>query len=94
MSFKTLKMSLHLSYLSRIIRKPVFGASDQVQQKQAQKMASGFKFQIKEVEGLYYLCSEKTKALTEQLICAFAFAYAKSRFSHDATFYFHHFRVF
>ena len=37
---------------------------------------------------LYYLCSEKTKALiscavTTQLICAFVFIYAKSRFYYD-----------
>ena len=35
------------------------------------------------------ICEVKTKALiscavTAQLICAFVFAYAKSRFSHDA----------
>ena len=38
---------------------------------------------------MYYLCSEKTKALislavTAKLICVYVFAYAKSRFSHDA----------
>ena len=54
---------------------------------QAQKMARGVKFQIKEKEELYSGCS-KTKALiicmvTPQLNCAFVFAYAKSRFSHD-----------
>ena len=41
------------------------------------------------MEGLYYPYSEKTKALisfavTAKLICVFVFAYAKSRFSHDA----------
>ena len=49
-------------------------------------MASGLKFRIQKVEGLYYLCS-KTKAQIScivQLICAFVFAYAKSRFSHGA----------
>ena len=59
---------------------------------QPQKTARCSKFRIKEIEGLYYLCVlsiAKTKALmsckiTVQLICAFAFAYAKSRFSHDA----------
>ena len=47
----------------------------------------GLKFQIKKVEGSYY--EAKTNALiscavTAKLICAFVFAYAKSRFSHDA----------
>ena len=32
---------------------------------------------------MYYLCSENKGAVTAQLICAFVFAYAKSRFSHD-----------
>ena len=50
-------------------------------------MIRGLKFRIKEVERLYYLCSEK-KALIScvvdvQLISAFVFAYAKSLFSHD-----------
>ena len=39
--------------------------------------------------GLYYLCSENrgadiSFAVTAKLICVFVFAYAKSRFSHDA----------
>ena len=57
-------------------------------------MARGLKFGIKEVEGLYYLCSENkgavqlhgmhcTAAQYVQLICAFVFAYSKGRFSHD-----------
>ena len=37
-----------------------------------QKMFRGLKFRIKEVEGLYYLCSENKGA------------YAKCWFSHDA----------
>ena len=47
-------------------------------------MARGLKFRIYEVEGLYYLCSENLNA--DQLHCnrAFVFAYAKSRFSHEA----------
>ena len=43
------------------MRKPVFGVSDQVRLNQAlqpQKMATGLKFRIKVVEGLYYPCSE------------------------------------
>ena len=57
------------------------------------KIGRRLKFQIKEVEGLYYLYREnkdskpKTPISTHaypQLTCAFVFAYAKSRFSHDA----------
>ena len=52
-------------------------------------MARGLKFQIKEVEGLYYLCSENKGA--DQL-CGYRTAglrlcfriHAKSRFFHDA----------
>ena len=43
-------------------------------------MARGLKFQIKEVEGFYYPCSENKGA---DLICAFVFAYANCWFSHD-----------
>ena len=55
---------------------------------QPQKMARGLKFQIQEEEGLYYLFREKRGA--DQLPCyrasdmPFIFAYAKSRFSHNA----------
>ena len=71
------------------MRKPVFGVSDQVPHKPActkQKMARGLKVRIKEEEGLYYLCSENKSVdqLRGKLICVFVFAYAKSRFSHDA----------
>ena len=56
---------------------------------QPQKVARGLKFQIYKVEGLYYLYVGKARALisftvTPKLICIFVFAYAKSRFSHDA----------
>ena len=54
-------------------------------------MASGLKFRLKEVEGLYYLSSGNivTDQLhsyrrAAQLICVFVYAYAKSWFSHDA----------
>ena len=59
---------------------------------QLQKIARRLKVLIKQVEGLYYLYSE-TKGADQlhsyhtaptQLICSFVFAYAKSRFSHDA----------
>ena len=55
--------------------------SDTNQAVQLQKMVRGLKFRIKVVEGLYYPCSENKGA--DQLR-AFVFAYAKSRFSHDA----------
>ena len=63
------------------MRKPVFEVSKQAVQP-PRLVLSDF-----EVEGLYFVA--KTKALisyivTEQLICTFVFAYAKSRFSHDA----------
>ena len=38
-----------------------------------------------ERRGLYYPSSENKVAITTQLICAFVFAYANNRFSHDAT---------
>ena len=73
--------------LSHLVRNPGFGVSHQVQHKlaiQPQKMARGLKFQIKEVDGLFYLCCEKNAdQLPAQLICTFVFAYAKCRFSHD-----------
>ena len=53
------------SYMSRVVRKPVFGVSDQVRHKpavQSQKMARGLKFRIYELDGLYYLCSENKSA--------------------------------
>ena len=55
---------------------------------QRQKMARSLKFCILVEEKMYYPF-RKTKALisfavTVKLICVFVFAYAKSRFSHDA----------
>ena len=68
---------LHLSF---IVRKPVFGVSDQVGHKPYchRRWLRGLKLRIKEEEGLYY--EAKTKkliicAVTVQLICAFVFAY-------------------
>ena len=71
------------------MRRPVFGSltrSDTNQAVQPHRMARGWKFRLKKEEGSYYdyLCS-KAKALnscvvTAQLIYAFVFAYAKSRF--------------
>ena len=45
---------------------------------QPQKIARGLEFRIKEVEGLYYLCSGNKGA--DMLVCAFVFAYAKTGF--------------
>ena len=64
-----------------VMRKPVFGVSarpDINRAVQQLKMARDLKCWILEVEGLYYLHSEKTKV---QISCAVT-AYAKSRFSH------------
>ena len=71
------------------MRKPVFGVSDQVRNRavQPKKVARGLKYRIYKVQRLFYVA--KTKALIScavmvQLICAFAFAYAKIRCSHYA----------
>ena len=51
--------------MSRIVRKPVFGVSDQVRHKRAvqpQKLARGLKFWIKVEEELYYPYSENKGA--------------------------------
>ena len=56
--------------------------SDTNQAVQLQKKARCLKFQVEEVEGLYYPCSENKGA--DQLICVFVFAYLKCWFSHDA----------
>ena len=51
--------------MSRVVRKPTnwFPTwSDKKQTVQLHKMAKGLKFRIKEVEGLYYLCSENQGA--------------------------------
>ena len=55
---------------------------------QPQKMGRGLKFQIQEVEKLYYMYVVKTKALIScivnaQLICPFIFVCAIGTFSHD-----------
>ena len=62
--------------------------SDTNQAVHLQKMAKGLKFRNKEVEELYYPCSEKKTltsfAVTAKPTCVFIFAYAKCWFSHDA----------
>ena len=62
--------------MSLVARKPVFGVSDQVRDKQG----------CTATQAIYVV---KTKALiscavTAQLICGFVLAYAKIQFSHDA----------
>ena len=48
--------------INLVVRKPVFWVSNLVRHKQSQKVVRGLKFQIYEVEGLYYLCSENKGA--------------------------------
>ena len=52
--------------MTRVMIKPVFEVSDQVQQKsgpiQSQKIARGLKFRIYEEEELYYKCSKNKGA--------------------------------
>ena len=71
--------------MSRVMRKPIFSIIDQADTNRAvmpQKMARGLKVRMQEEEGLFYLCSENKGA--DQLH-SYCFAYAKSRFSHDAS---------
>ena len=49
------------------MRKHVFGVSDTNRAVHPQNMTRGLKFQIKEVERLYYLCSENKGS--DQLHC-------------------------
>ena len=51
-----------LRCVSLVVRKHVFGVSDQVRAVQPQKMARGLKFRIQEVEGLYFPYSENKGA--------------------------------
>ena len=81
---------IFLYKMSLVVRKPVFGFSDHVRHKpavQSQKMAISLKFLFRKQRNCTSYVA-KTKALislvvTAKLICVFAFAYAKSRFSHD-----------
>ena len=73
--------------MSRVARKRLQGFQP-VLTKTGQ-FATGLKFWIKVVKGLYYICSE-TKALissmvTEQLIHVFVFKCAKYWFSHESS---------
>ena len=68
------------------MRTPIFRVSDQVWHKPgctSIKMYRSLKFQIWKVERLCCRFS-KTKVADLQRICTFEFAYAQSRFTHDA----------
>ena len=60
--------------MSLVVRKPVVQVSDISKAVQPQKMARGLKFRIKEVEELYYLCSENKGAdqlrTAAQVLCS------------------------
>ena len=82
---QSVKRSFIFELLSLVAKKLSSGIptrSDTNRAVQPQKMAIGLKFRIKVVEGLYYPCSENKGA--DQLLIYFVFAYAESRFSHDA----------
>ena len=76
--------------MSRVMRKTVFGVSDQVRHKpDCAATEDGYRLRVQKVEGLDYLCSE-TKGAEQMrgLICALICAFT-SRFSHDAAQYVH-----
>ena len=82
---------IEMLQMGLVMRKPTFWFrtwSDTNQAVQPHKIARDLKFQILEVEGLYYLCSENKAlisfAVTAKLICVLVFAYAKIQFSHEA----------
>ena len=84
---QTLFSNAHcIQKLSLVVRKPIFGVSDQVGHKpDCAATEDGFGFRKKRD---CTICVAKTKALircavTAQLICGFVFAYAKSRVSHN-----------
>ena len=65
--------------MSLVVRKPVFGASDQVPHKSGCVATEEGTCNMLEISDL-----EREGIVTVQLNCVFVFAYAKSRFSHDA----------
>ena len=73
--------------LSCDTRKPVFGVSDQVKHKTAcASTEDGWKLEILDLRRRGIVLSTKALnsfAVTAKLICAFVFAKAKIRFSHD-----------
>ena len=69
---KTELSPTEIDEMSRVARKPVFRVptrSDTNRAVQPQKMARGLKFQIKEVEGSYYLCNENIGAVQLYSYC-------------------------
>ena len=65
LKFTVCKVLHFEAYMSLVMRKPTFWFptwSDTNQAVQLKDMARGLKFRIKEVEGLYYLCSENKGA--------------------------------
>ena len=77
--------------MSSKVTKPVFGVSNQVRHKPGcTTTEDGYRLESSDLESRgIVLSTAKTKALisfvaTAKLICVFVFAYAKSRFSHDA----------
>ena len=67
-------MAYHVDYhLGLVVRKPVFGVSwsDTNRAVQPQKMSGGLQFRIKEVEELYYPCSENKGAIEADLRLCF-----------------------
>ena len=79
------------NYMSRVTRKSVFRVSDQARHKQsftAKEDGLSLEFGVVGNRGIYYLCSEnKNNYLrTVQVIYAFVFACAKSRFSDDTAY--------
>ena len=62
---RVFEIAATIKHMSRVMRKPSFWfstRSDTNQAVQPHKMARGLKFRIKEVEGLYYPCSENKDA--------------------------------
>ena len=82
---------VHCLYMSLVVRKLVFGVSDRIRHKPGcTATEDGQRLEIPYLGSRGIVLSVvKTKALisfavTAKLICIFVFAYAKSRFSHDA----------
>ena len=81
--------------MSLVLRKPIFGVSDQVPHNSGcTATEDGWRLEISDLGRREIVLSDtiisiaKTKALisfavTAKLICVFVFAYVKSRFSHD-----------
>ena len=69
------------------MRKPVFGVSDEVRHKSGcAATEDGYRLELSDLGRRGIVLSvwrKQRRAVTAQLICAFVFACAKSRFSHD-----------